>query len=167
MISFDTSKTIAAVLTMSRLDYANSYLYGLSIEQLNRLHRVHTSLARVVCKAPRLANSEPLLKKLHWLPVRHRIKFKICNIVFNVINNNQPTYLKELLKPAAKPRLLRSSSLNNLHVPKARTTWGARAFAVSAPSLWNTLPNKLKQSNSITTFRKLLKTHLFGEAFPS
>ena len=167
LISFDTAKTIATALVISRLDYANSILHGISTEQINRLQRVQNSLARVVCKAPRLAHSEPLLKKLHWLPVRHRIKFKICSIVFKVINDNQPIYLKELLKPAATPRLLRSSSLNNLHVPRARTNWGVRAFSVSAPSVWNTLPIKLRQSNTITTFRKLLKTHFFGEAFPS
>uniref|UniRef100_UPI0037E957FC uncharacterized protein n=1 Tax=Semicossyphus pulcher TaxID=241346 RepID=UPI0037E957FC len=38
---------------------------------------------------------------------------------------------------------------------------GARAFSCSAPRLWNSLPPHIRQSDSITTFKSKLKTHLF------
>ena len=40
----------------------------------------------------------PYLKKLHFLPVRYRIRYKIAMMVFKCINNFAPDYLSELIK---------------------------------------------------------------------
>ena len=41
------------------------------------------------------------------------------------------------------------------------TKFGDRAFSISAPRLWNALPQHLKDSTSCQAFKKCLKTHLF------
>ena len=51
-------------------------------KDIARLQRVQNCLARVVTKAPRFSRSVPILKRLHWLPVKFRIHFKICAITF-------------------------------------------------------------------------------------
>ena len=61
----------------SRVDYCNSLLYGLRNYQLNKLQRVLNSSAMLVCNAPRFRYISPLLRGLHWLPVKARIQFKI------------------------------------------------------------------------------------------
>ena len=40
-------------------------------------------------------------------------------------------------------------------------SFGDRAFSISAPRLWNALPQHLKDSTSCQAFKKCLKTHLF------
>ena len=41
-------------------------------------------------------------------------------------------------------------------------TFAARAFNVQGPTLWNLLlPNYIKQSSSLSVFKKNLQTHLF------
>ncbi len=40
------------------------------------------------------------------------------------------------------------------------------AFSVAAPTIWNQFPVTIKSSETIHTFRKQLKTHLFEIAFP-
>ena len=50
-------------------------------KDIARLQRVQNCLARVVTKAPRFSRSVPILKRLHWLPVKFRIHFKICAII--------------------------------------------------------------------------------------
>ena len=62
-----------------------------------RLQRIQNCLARVVTKAPRFGRSVPILKRLHWLPVKFRIHFKICVITLQTLNDNQPAYLADLL----------------------------------------------------------------------
>ena len=42
-----------------------------------------------------------------------------------------------------------------------RLKFGDRAFSISAPRLWNALPQHLKDSTSCQAFKKCLKTHLF------
>ena len=61
----------------SRVDYCNSLLYRLRNYQLNKLQRVLNSSAMLVCNAPRFRYISPLLRGLHWLPVKARIQFKM------------------------------------------------------------------------------------------
>ena len=49
-------------------------------------------------------------KKLHWLPISERIKYKVACMCFNAINGSGPAYLSELLHVYTPSRTLRSSS---------------------------------------------------------
>ena len=44
-------------------------------------------------------------------------------------------------------------------------TKGDRSFAVLAPKLWNALPEKIRLADSVTSFKSLIKTHLYLTAF--
>ena len=63
---------------------------------------------------------------------------------------------------------LRSSSDSTLpSYPnvKPKATLGERAFLFAAPKLWNVLPRYIRESISIDTFKRVLKTHLFKKHF--
>ena len=53
-----------------------------------------------------------------------------------------------------------------LTVPRFRTKWGSRAFAVAAPSTWNALPVNLRTATTVTSFKKMLKTFFLDSALP-
>ena len=161
------AKTIATSLIGSRLDYCNSLFYNITERELTKLQGVQNCLARVVTKSPRFCHITPLLKSLHWLPIRYRIKFKICSLTYQALTSGQPSYFLEMLKPSRKTRKLRSCDLDQLNVPRVRTSVGSRAFSVAAPRLWNELPLEIRQSKTSDVFRKKLKTLYFGQAFPS
>ena len=160
------AKQIAVAPVTSKLDYCNSLLHEIPAKDLQKLQHVQNCLARVVTKAPRFSRSIPLLKSLHWLPIKFRIQFKICTFVFRCLNDGQPSYLSSLLFSADSVKHLRSNNTNKLKEPRIRTKLGARAFSVSGPTLWNLLPGHLRVAKNISSFRKLLKTHFFDLAFP-
>ena len=110
--------------------------------------------------------SLPLLKQLHWLPVNYRIKFKLCTLTFRALAIHQPPYLASLLHFSNIPRQLRSSTSQQLSIPRTKLNLGKRAFSVAAPIIWNELPTTLKSCESLASFRKNLKTYLFKIAFP-
>ena len=110
--------------------------------------------------------SLPLLKQLHWLPVSYRINFKLSTLAYRALSTQQPSYLASLLHLSNIPRQLRSSTSQQLIVPKTKLNLGKRAFSVAAPRVWNELPITLKTSETIAIFRKKLKTYLFQIAFP-
>ena len=62
---------------------------------------------------------------------------------------------------------LRSASRHQVVVPGPRyntSTFGRRAFSVAGPTVWNSLPDKLRDpSLSIDSFRRQLKTFLFAD----
>ena len=44
-------------------------------------------------------------------------------------------------------------------------SYGYRAFAVSAPELWNKLPDDIRSCDNLNIFKRKLKTHLFKNYF--
>ena len=53
--------------------------------------------ARLVVQESRFCHITPLLKSLHWLPVKYRIVFKILLITFKAIHGLAPAYISELI----------------------------------------------------------------------
>jgi len=58
---------------------------------------------------------------------------------------------------------LRSTNRQLLAVPRYRlNTYGRRAFSVAGPTVWNSLPDFIRDPTiSADCFRRLLKTYLF------
>jgi len=71
-------------------------------------------------------------------------------------NNGRPPYLADLLQFHKTPKSSRSSSSQLLFVPRHNLSFGSRAFRVSAPKVWNTLPLHVRQSQSLSAFRRHL-----------
>jgi len=167
--TLDTNSAIllANALVSSRLDYCNSLYYGLPDTSINRLQRVQNSLARVVLPSfKRHDHITPALQKLHWLPVKDRITFKIATLTFKTLHYQQPLYLLDLISRHKPSRALRSSSQQLLNIPLTKSEIGRRSFSFAAPTIWNSLPPALRSMSSIITFRSALKTHLFPK-FPT
>ena len=159
------TKTLIHAYVTSRLDYCNGLLYGLPKELTNRLQSVLNTAARLVTLTRKYDNITPVLKELHWLPVRFRTKYKVLLQVFKSLNGMAPQYLSDKL--TIKENIeLRSDNKNLLKIQKSRLkSYGDRAFSVAGPALWNSLPDNLRLCSSLDTFKRLLKTHLFIEAY--
>jgi len=107
----------------------------------------------------------PVFCELHWLPVRQRLKFKTAVLVFKCLHGLPLAYLADYCQPttvtAGRTRL-QSAHTRQLAVPRTNTSCGDRSFAVSWPSMWNSLPAAVRSSYyTVTTFRTQLKTLLF------
>jgi len=166
-ISEDTAKMVASALVGSRIDYANSVLYATTQKNISKLQKAQNLLACVVTCSPRSSqfSSNNLLQHLHWLPIKHRINFKIANITFCTLQSSQPVYLWSILHMHHSTRSLRLSNTNLLCAPFVRTIFGSRSFSVAAPKIWNSIPPALRMCTSHDTFRHQLKTHYFQQAF--
>jgi hypothetical protein len=80
-------------------------------------------------------------------------------------NPKQLPELSELLLPYALRRSLRSENLGLLNTPRYRLeAYGGKTFSVRALRLWNCLPTYIKEPDSLTVFKSLLKTYLFSVA---
>jgi hypothetical protein len=155
-------------LVTSRLDYCNSLLYGVPACKLNQLQRVQNIAARVVTltRCSPENHITPILKSLHWLPIKIRIDFKILLMTYKCVNSLAPEYLCNLVTKKKCPRPLRSEKLDLLKVPVTRLkTYGDRSFQYAAAVEWNKLPLDVRNSPSVACFKTNLKTHLFKQYF--
>lgn len=161
-----TTEKLAHAYVTGKLDFMNSLLVGLPSTQIDKLKRIQNAAARVVARIPKHEHISPVLKQLHWLPITQRIQYKIALLIFKCLNDLAPEYLASLITIKENTRQLRSSSKNLLVIPKTRTvSFGDRSFMFAAATLWNTLPEQTKTTDSLSTFKRELKTHLFRSVF--
>ena len=105
---------------------------------------------------------------LTWLALAghmiDRIQFRIAVTVYHCLHGTAPEYLSELLIPASTRSsryCLRSSDSNQLVVPPVKlSTYGRRAFSVSGPVVWNSLPDYIKRPHIIPWFVQALSQNL-------
>ena len=167
-MSEETRKTLVHAFITSRLDYSNSVLYGVSDSLLGRLQSVQNAAARLVTDVRRFDHISPVLRRLHWLPVRQRVQFKVAALVHRSLSSNAPGYLADdcHLVAETRKRQLRSSDFDSRVCvnPCTHNKFGDRAFAAAGPRTWNALPRNLRLPNiSYPQFKRLLKTHLFEQ----
>ena len=72
-----TRERVVNALVTTRLDYCNSLLYSTVDKNFARLQRLQNTAARLIMRVPKYSNITPVLKELHWLPVRECVCFKI------------------------------------------------------------------------------------------
>ena len=161
----DATRTLIQALVISRLDYANSLLIGVSKLYIRPLQLIQNSAARLITRSPFRDHITPILYRLHWLPVEYHVCFKVLLFYFNCLRGSAPNYLIELLNIYEPIRPLRSSSQLLLNVPKSFSKLGDRSFEVYAPKEWNQLPLSIRSITSLCSFKRNLKTYFFKQYF--
>jgi len=68
-------------------------LYGISDGLLRKLQAVQTAAVRLVTGARKFDHITPVIRDLHWLPVRQRIKYKLAMIAYKCLHGLAPVYL--------------------------------------------------------------------------
>ena len=170
-LSDSAIRTLIHSFVVTRIDYCNSVLSGITAVQTERVQRILNAAARLVLRIPKFAPVSMLIRdNLHWLPAVQRIKCKILQLVANCIHQRAPLYLQELCVlvstvPGAstivicRPILSGGQSLSIIIDAEA-------GFAVAGPLAWNDLPVAVRVSiaRNRNSYRTLIETHLFNLA---
>ena len=124
---------------INRLDYCNSLYSGLSKSTLRPLQLIMNKAARVVLDIKKRERITPALINLHWLPIKARIEFKSCLLIYKALMLEKPSYIYDLLK------LVNHQPTRNIEVretlrlvePRFNTvTYDTRSFEITAPRLF-------------------------------
>jgi len=161
--------SLVVSLVLSRLDYGNATLAGITDKLFGRLQSVLNAAARLINASSRTVHVTPLLHDLHWLRFPERVDYKLAVLVYRCLNGLAPSYLADEFRRVsdmASRQRLRSASTANLDVPRfQRSTLGGRAFPVAATRVWNNLPSHVTSSSSLSTFKSKLKAELFQRSY--
>ena len=101
-------------------------------------------------------------KDINWLQIINRFEQCIISIVFKFINGNCPYYLNEVFEFAPEGNISLRNNFLKLKRPFRNTNTGQKASSFIGPSFWNQIPETLKKSNHLNTFKHNLK-HFFNQ----
>ena len=158
------TETLIHTFISSRLDYCNSLLTELPSCELDRLQQ--NVAAQILTFTRKPEHIRQVHNSLHWLPVSARIEFKVVTMTFKCLHGMAPEYVPEILDIYRPRRVLRSTMA--LRLCKRRENLksaGGRSFFIMAQQLFNSLPNNLIKTTSLTTFKSKLKTFLFRKFY--
>ena len=123
-----TLQLLISSLVLSRIDYCNSFYFGLPDITLFPLTKVFNSAARLVARTPKFLSISPFLILLYLLPLRYRVMFKICVIMFKIHNSISLIYLNNLIRKPPKLSL-RFSSFNRSFRFSVKHSFAKRSFS--------------------------------------
>ena len=86
-------------------------------------------------------------------------------LTYKVRSTSTPVYLHRRIAKCACSRTLRSAAVPLLDKRFMRTDFAKCAFRFSAPTVWNSLPQTVLISDSLSVFKSRLKTFLFNQTF--
>ena len=104
LLPLSAATALANSLVSSKLDYCNSLYNGISQANLNKIQHIQNT--RVVTNTSKFEHITPILKKLHWLPIKQRIDYKLCLLTYKTLQIQQPTYLYNSLSLCLQDHLI-------------------------------------------------------------
>ena len=164
-ITYKAARSIAVRLFCQVLTTAMTFCRDCPPNRLNVYRQCKMLLQELSWNAKKQITSLPFLGSFIGFLSRNGSATKFSLATYRSVHDNTPLYLSDLLQKHNPSRLLRSASRSLLDVPGTKDSkikrYGLRAFRYVAPSLWNVLPESIKEKDSIQSFRSSVKTHFF------
>ena len=151
------------------IDYCNSLLFGSTHDVTSHLQRIQNYAARVILRLPKSSSITIHLKSLHWLPVKVRNTYKIACLCYHCHSSTAPSYVTDMQH--RKPLHTRNTRSSSYTMPllnrpaHSKATLGDRSFSFASYSVWNSIPNDVRCTPSLSSFKSCLKTYLFRSVY--
>ena len=156
-------------LIMSQLDFCNSLLAACPQYLLYMLQRVVNDAVRFVFDLRSYDHITEHMAKLHIIPVKYRILYKLCLLAYRVVDQSAPLYMSEMFscfQPTTNMTLrIGPGRDQKMLVYNGTDKLSDKCLFQILINTWNSLPVDIRSVNSIEKFKKHLKTFYFREAY--
>ena len=118
--------------------------------------------------------TDPLFYKMEILKVQDVFKLQVSKFIFDCLQLNTPTIFHNWFRLNYTIHKYNTRSTffdidneinsNNLFIINARTThYGLKLLKVSGPKIWNLIPNHIRSTQSVCSFKRYLKKYLIAQ----
>ena len=132
----------------------------LSAECSNRLQRLQNRAARIIYTI-RCDRSSDAIKNAGWEKLETIRKRYKAILVFKCLNNLAPAYFKNYFTRNSSYHFYNTRQKQDLRIPKAKLSKGKKTFRFSGATLFNRLPDSLRQAKSLQIFKRNIGSYSF------
>ena len=133
-----------------------------SKQQIERVQKLQNFASKVAeGNARKFDHVTPIINKLDWLKVDEQIKFDVGLTVYKTVHNQYPDWLIPL-KSRNQAGFRSTRQYSELLVNRTSTDIGKNKLSITGPTVWNSLPQSIRDCNSIPSFKKALKRHIIN-----
>ena len=96
---------------------------------------------------------------MNWLLTSKMVDQCINTITYNFVNNTGPYYLNVIFEFAPHCRIDTRKNFSKLKNRFRKTNMGQKAISYIGPTICNGLPDSIKKTNDLKTFKYIVKKH--------
>ena len=162
----DSKKILADSLILSYFNFCDMVYMNIDMYLKKRIQKIQNLCLKFIFDIKKREHWRSLeyRKKINWLCMSDRRTLNGLSLLFKIINGQAPDYLIDLftLISEISNRSTRSYP-NNIWIPNEHlSAIHRKSFRFCIPQIWNNLPESIKNSKSLYTFKKHLKTALLN-----
>lgn len=158
-VPLETSQTIYKSLIQPLFDYCDVVWDNMPITTATRLQKLQNRAARVITSQGYEVRSSELIDQLHWKRLCHSRAEHMTIMMYKVLNNMAPSYLRDHFKiyTLDNTYALRNKEMS-LVLPKPLTEYLKKTFIYRGVQIWNELPSQMRCEISLNNFKKSLSS---------
>ena len=162
-LSTEHLNTVYLSIIQPHFDYCISVWGHTSQRNIHLIQRLQNRAARTITgKYDWNISVTKLIEELGWMNISQRIQYFTSLLTYKASNGKAPSYISEKLKIKSSRYETRETTNKNFIIPKPNLEIFRHSFSYIAPKMFNSLPQEVKTSLTIESFKKNIKHHLNG-----
>ena len=159
-LPLDARKLFYSAYILPHFDLCSSIWGNCSATLFNDLFKLQKKAARIILDKDCTVRSKDLFAKLGWMPLADRITYHRAIQMYKCLNNECPQSLQGIFKmnTDVHSHKTRAATHQNLYVPKCHH----KSFLCMGVKTWNSIPNHIRNCESLGAFKRMYKLHYFG-----
>ena len=142
-------------------DYCCEVWDVFSEAQSKRPQKLQNRAARIILNVNNDVEHTIALRTLGWEPLQTERKKAKAKIMYKLLNKMGPKSLTNLFSYKSEKTNYHLRDISSgLCLPKPRTNNMKNSFMYDGAQLWNSIPKEIRESKSLSSFRKKIAAHI-------
>ena len=161
-VTYEALITLYNSLFVPHLSYCCEVWANTFKTSLQKIVVLQKRCVRIIYRVDRRHHTSALFRDMFSLKFLDIVKFKGLQIVFRAYHNGLPRNLQSYFKLNSIAVAYNMRSHDKFKIQFARTNLRSMLVSINGPKLWNKLPESIRKSTNIMSFKKALKCYLLS-----
>ena len=148
---------------LSHIMYCNIVWGNCATTKINSLLLLQKRALRIITNSNYLAHSNPLFHRLKTLKVQDIHSLQTSIFMFKFSHDLLPALFHNTFQRNANIHSYPTRRSNDYHLENPKIILAHKSIKHHGPDVWNSLPDAVKQSCALYSFKSLLKTYLISQ----